>query len=370
MSGYNVTIKDRREKSIEVMSLPNELPHYERMESNMKKFISLLLTAFLALSLCAGATAEDIWAPGKTVFIECGARAGGGTDLIIRYITQALGELNPGVNFVVNNYDVADVGLAKAAYAEPNGLNLSVISVGNVTNFHAGSSNFDPNEVFTIVARVTAGGPQAYVATAGAPYHSFNELVDYIRTSDKKVKIGVNVGAMSHLSWLSAFNAIDPELNNMVNYVQSGGEADKLTNIASGSIDLANCSMNNAIAYEADGKLVVLGIIGPEAATRAATAELVGAELGEEFASLKEQGYDYSLDVGTYITLPAGTDPAIVEYVNAKLLELNGNETFEKGMKVMGQFSNVTNLEETKASWNAECEEFMEVMRELNMIVQ
>ena len=334
----------------------------------MKKIIALLLTALLTLSCCA-ALADEIWAPGKTVFIDVGARAGGGTDLIIRYITQALGELNPGVNFVVNNYDVADVGLAKAAYAEPNGLNLSVVSVGNVTNYHFGSSNFDPEEVFTVVARVTAGGPQAYVATAGAPYSNFNELVEYIRTSDKKVKIGVNMGAISHLSWLSAFNTIDPELNNMVNYVQSGGEADKLTNIASGSIDLANCSMNNAIAYEADGKLVVLGIIGPEAATREATGALVGAELGEQYASLKEQGYDYSLDVGTYLTLPAGTDPAIVEYVNAKLLELNGNETFENGMKTMGQFTNVTNLEETQAAWAAEVDEFVGLMRDLDMMV-
>ena len=336
----------------------------------MKKIIALVLIAILALSLCAGAVADEIWAPGKTVFIDLGARAGGGTDLIIRYITQALGELNPGVNFVVNNYDVADVGLAKAAYAEPNGLNLSVISVGNVTNYHAGTSNFDPEEVFTVVAKITDGGPQAYVATAGAPYHNFNELVDYIRTSDKKVKIGVNIGAISHLSWLCAFNAIDPELNSKVNYVQSGGEADKLTNIASGSIDLANCSMNNSIAYEADGKLVVLGLIGPKAATRAGTSELVGAELGEQYASLAEQGYDYTLECGTYMTLPAGTDPAIVEYVNAKLMELNGNEIYENGMKVMGQFSGVSNLEKTQADWAAEVKEFTGVMQTLNMIVQ
>ncbi|MBQ9195832.1 MAG: hypothetical protein IJ157_01215 [Clostridia bacterium] len=335
----------------------------------MKKIVALLLAAILTLSLGSVALADEIWAPGKTVFIDVGARAGGGTDLIIRYITQALGELNPGVNFVVNNYDVADVGLAKAAYADPDGLNLSVISVGNVTNYHFGSSNFDPDEIFTVVARVTAGGPQAYVATAGAPYSNFNELVDYIRTGDKKVKIGVNMGAISHLSWLSAFNAIDPELNNLVNYVQSGGEADKLTNIASGSIDLANCSMNNAIAYEADGKLVVLGIIGPEAATREATGALVGAELGEQYANLQEQGYDYSLDVGTYITLPIGTDPAIVEYVSNKLVELNGNETFENGMKTMGQFTEVLGLEETRAAWADEVEEFTGVMRDLNMMV-
>ena len=194
-------------------------------------------------------------------------------------------------------------------------------------------------------------------------------MVDYIRSGEKKLKIGVSLGAVSHFSWLSAFNAIDPELNNMVNYVAAGGEADKLTNIASGSIDLANCSINNAIAYEADGKLTVLGIIGPEEATREATAELVGAELGEQYANLQEQGYDYSLNIGTYITLPASTDPAIVEYVNAKFIELNGNETYENGMKTMGQFSGVSNLEKTQADWAAEVEEFMGVMHSLNMVV-
>ena len=60
----------------------------------MKKITALLLTAILALSLCFGAMADEIWTPGKTVFIDVGARAGGGTDLIIRYVTQALGELN------------------------------------------------------------------------------------------------------------------------------------------------------------------------------------------------------------------------------------------------------------------------------------
>ena len=39
------------------------------------------------------------------------AKAGGGTDLYTRYLTQALGEVCPGVNFVVNNYEVSEVGM-------------------------------------------------------------------------------------------------------------------------------------------------------------------------------------------------------------------------------------------------------------------
>lgn len=177
----------------------------------------------------------------------------------------------------------------------------------------------------------------------------------------------MSLGSTSHFAWLNTFNAIDPELNNMVSYVQSGGEADKLTNIASGSIDLANCSMNNAIAYQQDGKLKVLGTIGPDGADRAAIAKLVGTELGEEYASLPEQDIDYCLNAGAYIVLPAGTDSSIVEAVNAKLMELNGVETYEDGMKTMGQFSRVKNVADSQADFDAEVEEAIEVLNAMDM---
>ena len=335
----------------------------------MKKLFSVLLVAVMMLSLVASASAAEIWSSGKTVYVDVGARAGGGTDLLIRYMTKALGELNPGVNFVVNNYDVGDVGLAHAAYAKPDGLTLSVISVGNTSNYHAGTSNFKPLEMFKIAAKVVNGGPQAFVATAGAPYSNMAELVDYIRSGEKKLKIGVQLGGVSHFAWLNTFNAIDPELNNMVNYVQAGGEADKLTNIASGSIDLANCSMNNSIAYEADGKLVVLGTIGPDAATREATAALVGQELAENYASMPEQNISYCLNAGTYIVVPVGCSDEVVEYINAKFMELVGNQTYEDGMRTMGQFSGVKNVADSLADYEAEVAETLAVMEELNMVV-
>lgn len=359
----------------------------------MKQRLSaLLLAAALGLSLCACASddpgeaskapdtskdpgsntaapapVEEVWSSGDTVYFDVPARAGGGTDMLLRFCTTALTDLNSGVNFVVSNYDTGEVGVAHAANADKDGLTISVVSSGNVTNYYTGSSEYNPSEAFVIVAKLTNGGPQALVASADFPCNNMSELIEHIRSSEKKVKIGVALGSTSHFAWLNTFNAIDPALNDMVSYVQSGGEADKLTNIASGSIDLANCSMNNAVAYQQDGKLKVLGILGPDGADRAATAELVGAELGEEFASLPEQGIDYCLNAGTYLVLPAGTDPAIVEAVNAKLMELNGNSTYEDGMKTMGQFSGVKNVADSQADFAAEVDEAIEVLNAMDM---
>ena len=333
----------------------------------MKKIIALLLTAILTLSCCA-ALADEIWTPGTTVYVDVGARAGGGTDLMVRYITAGLAELNPGVNFVVVNYDVADVGSAHAAYADKDGLNLTVLSAVNVINYHSGSSAFDPETNFDVVGKVVAGGPQAYIAAPSYDFHSMEDVVNYIRSGEKKLNIGVSLGSMSHFAFLNTFNAIDPELNNMVNYVQSGGEADKLTNIASGSISFTNASMNNAMAYEADGKLTVVGIVGPEMADRAATSALVGVELGDQYKSMPEQGINYTLNAGSYVAIPAGTDPAIIEYINGKLLELEKSEAFVNGMNVMGSFISLKNVEESVADFKAEAEEFTAAMDALGML--
>ena len=53
----------------------------------------------------AAGDAVGPWKSGDNVYIDVPAKAGGGTDLYTRYLTQALGEVCPGVNFVVTNYD-------------------------------------------------------------------------------------------------------------------------------------------------------------------------------------------------------------------------------------------------------------------------
>ena len=43
-------------------------------------------------------TIEEVWPSGTTVYIDVPAKAGGGTDLYVRYTTAALGEICQGVD--------------------------------------------------------------------------------------------------------------------------------------------------------------------------------------------------------------------------------------------------------------------------------
>lgn len=175
----------------------------------MKKRLSALLLASalcLGLTACASddpgsaskapastnpdssspaAPAESVWSSGDTVYFDVPARAGGGTDMLLRYCTTALTDLNSGVNFVVNNYDTGEVGIAHAANADKDGLTISIISSGNVTGYYTGSSTYNPSEAFVITAKITNGGPQAFVSSADFPCNNMNELVEYIRSGEK-----------------------------------------------------------------------------------------------------------------------------------------------------------------------------------------
>ena len=86
--------------------------------------------------------------------------------------------------------------------------------------------------------------------------------------------------------------------------------------MASGSINIANCSIPNALSYDADGKLTVLGTLGPKVATIENMSELVGAELDAKFATTQEQNVSVTWDSNYYVVVPKDTPDEICIAIN------------------------------------------------------
>ena len=170
----------------------------------MKKLLALVLalTMVLSLAACGGSSApaatsaapaatqaasdgpvtiESVWPDGSTVYFDVPAKAGGGTDLYTRILTQALQEVYPKVNFVVTNYDTPEVGAEHAKNADPDGLTLSIAACTSMDSYLSGQSEVNPNVDYTPVAKLHDGGPQAIIAQPGAPYHNLKELGEYIQ---------------------------------------------------------------------------------------------------------------------------------------------------------------------------------------------
>ena len=315
-------------------------------------------------------TIEEVWPSGTTVYIDVPAKAGGGTDLYVRYTTAALGEICQGVNFVVTNYDTAEVGAEHTKNAKPDGLTLTATACTSMDNYLSGASNVNPVEDYVVVGKLNDGGPQAIIAKPGAPYHNLKELGDYIKDHPGELVVGCALGGTSQIILRSIIDSLGEGYGDMVNYVQCSSEADKLTQTASGSIDIANCSIPNAQAYEADGKLTILGTVGPKVATLESMSELVGLDLPDTFKTTMEQGIDFSWDAGYYLVAPAGTPDNICQAINSALVQLKDNKSFQDGMNTMATYLNTPDLPTSRADYEKEWKFQIECVDSLGLLAR
>ena len=343
----------------------------------MKKLLSLVVASALCLSLAAcgngGTTAENssapntssdptaeltidqVWPSGTTVYIDVPAKAGGGTDLYTRYLTQALGELYEGVNFVVTNYDTTEVARENTKNADPDGTHFLVHHAGMCLEYLSGSTNVNAMEDYQTVGVVNLGGPQAIIARPDAPYKNFAELGEYIKNNPGEVVIGCSLGGASQAAIYSVIEGLGEGYGEMVNWVQCSSEADKLTQTASGSIDIANCSIPNAQAYEADGKLTILGTVGPEVSTLETMEELLGTTLGDQYKSGPEQGIeDATFECSYYLWAPKDTPENICRAVNEAICAACEVQSYIDGNKAMATFLEAVDYDESQATFERE----------------
>lgn len=337
----------------------------------MKKILAAILVCamFLALAACGSqpapaatptpaaggdnapsqnpepAPAEISWPNGKDVYFEIGARAGGGTDMMIRFLTTPWATQIDG-NIVVNNYDTSEIASQNAKNAKPDGLTLTMCSIVNMDNYLTGVSEVNPLTDYTVVGKFTSGGPQVLVAKADAPFDDLAGLAEYASAHPGELLCGVGLGTASHMLWIN----LAEKLGNVeLNYVQSGAEADKMTNLAAGSIDLTNCSLNNAKSYEEAGNIKVLGILSP--------SDSVGKDdfdptLSDSYLTTWEQGVmGASWPGGGYICAPAGMDPALLQAIYDSMVMVENDPDFIAGMATMSQQIEFKGPEEAAADF-------------------
>ena len=293
------------------------------------------------------------WKSGDNVYVDVPAKAGGGTDLYTRYLTQALSEVCPGVNFVVTNYDTGEVGMEHVKNAKPDGLTLGTCHGGAIIQYLAGSSEVNIKDDLKAVGIMNQGGPQAIIAKPGAPYTNFTELAEYIKANPGEVVVGCSLGGTTQVLFTSLIEELTGDAN-AVNYVQCSSEADKLTNVAAGSIDIANCSIPNAVSYDADGKLTVLGSLGPKVATLENMSELVGTELDKKFATTQEQNVSVTWDSNYYVVAPKDTPDEICEAINEAIQKATTVQSFIDGNNKMATYIAAVNYEDTKKALETE----------------
>lgn len=311
----------------------------------------------------AEAAADDIGFPkGETITLVVPGKAGGGSDLGIRYYSEGLNRIY-GLKTTVTNYDSNTVGHQTVASAKPDGTTLTVATSALNIQYITGNAEVNPLKDFTVIACLQDNGFSTLAVPADAPYDDFAGFVEYAKAHPGELNAGMPAAGANTFLFGKLTAATGIELNS----VECASESDRLTNLAGGFIDIGVVGVGNALEYEKAGKLKVIGTVSSDGTTISEYPE----ELPDNYKTLQEQGFDNcTMSVFHYLLGPAGMDETMVKNMNAAMKAVVEDETVNAGIASIGNIPGWHDLEESRKIQEEEFAQDVEIAKNLDMFVQ
>ena len=266
--------------------------------------------AVLAVVMCAFAgCAWAQWVPERPIKLIVPFAPGAATDISARTISDRVAAIL-GQPIVIENQGAAsgDVGTEAGARAQPNGYTWTLAHDPPFTILpHVRKLNYDPLKDFDAVA-VIASIPMVLVVRPDLPVNSVQDLVALARANPGKLTIASSgTGATSHL----AAELFKYETGTDILHVPYKGQAQGVTDVLGGQVDMIFSSFGPVLQHIRSGKLKALGVSVP---TRYPSLPDVPT-----IAESGVPGFDFS--VWTGIAVPAGTPADVRARINAAVAE-------------------------------------------------
>lgn len=292
------------------------------------------------------AAAENYGFPKGTITWVVPGKAGGGSDLATRYLSEAMTK-DLGITNTVTNFDSNTVGHQNVANAQPDGSTIMLATGALNIQWITGNAEVNPTTDLTLIAALDDNGYSALCAPVNAPYNTFDEMIEYAKQNPGKLNAGMPSSGNNTFQFGKLQQAEDIQLNA----VEASSESDRLTNLAGGFIDLGFVGIGNAQEYEKAGKLKVLGTMAGDGLTIAD----YDASLGDQYKTLQEQGHeDLYWNVKHYVYGPAGMDAAQVQKINAAMSVLESDADCNAGLRSVGHIPEWHGVEDSIAIRDAE----------------
>lgn len=288
----------------------------------MKRIASLALALAMALTLasCGGKStgnggnssaasgASDGSAstggstyPNQTITLICPYGAGGGTDVLLRSLSDAASKI-AGVNIVVENITGGNgaTGVVTMMDAEPDGYTIGSCSGEWVALKEMGLApdGFDYNNAEKIMHYNF--DPACYLVPVDSPYQTLEDLINDAKANPGKITLGVTAAGGSHHLASLLFQKESGTEFNVIPY--SDGSAAAVTALISGQVDVGSVCPAEAAAQIQAGQVRILGICSEN---RLANYP--------DVPTLKELGYDVVYGAWRGLCAPKGTPDEVVE---------------------------------------------------------
>lgn len=220
---------------------------------------SMLLAALTGLA-CAGVAQAQTY-PSKPIRIVLPYSAGGPADVMVRAISQKLGD-SWGQPFVVDNKPGANEIIAADLVAKSpgDGYTFLVASDGAYSlnqNLYP-KIPYDPVKDFVPVAKLAVGNLML-VTRPDFPASNVKEFIDYVKRNPGKLNYGsIGAGGVNHLAsaWFNSINGLQME------HVAFKGLPPAVQELMAGRIDAMFAVTGGVAPFLESGKIKALAVSG------------------------------------------------------------------------------------------------------------
>jgi tripartite-type tricarboxylate transporter receptor subunit TctC len=268
-----------------------------------------VLPALLGLTLLAAPAAAQSDYPNRTVRIVVPATPGGGSDLFARLVAQHLSSAL-GQQFVVENRPGGGtlVGMDAVLNAPHDGYTL-YLSPSTTTSMHVARKTmpYDVAKVFTPVTQLVVL-PQALIIHPSVPAQTMKEFIAYAKRAPGKLSYGsAGIGTAPHMAMelLKSMAGID------IQHIPYRGVSQSVTDILGGRVSGMILNVLTAKPHIDGGALRALGVTGLRRTDAMPNVPTINEAAVPKYEALQWFG----------ILAPAGTPPAVINLLQAKIAE-------------------------------------------------
>jgi len=255
----------------------------------MKKWVSLLIVAVLALSLgaCGGGnkqtaaneSSDKEKYPNKPISVIVSFAAGGGMDVGARVLTPYL-EKELGVPVVVVNKPGGGgwIGWNELVTANPDGYTIGYLGTPNlITGYLDPKQNRKENlDSFTMIAKHVTDPGTISIRNDETRFKNIQELIDYAKTHEVTVTT-TGIGSDDHIAALK----LNKKFGTQFKMVHTNGSAEEVTMFLGGHVDVLFANVSDVMNLQKENQLNVLTVMAEER-----------SPLLPDVPTLKESGFE------------------------------------------------------------------------------
>jgi tripartite-type tricarboxylate transporter receptor subunit TctC len=265
----------------------------------------------LALGGVKFANAAEAWPPSSPIDVIVPFPAGGTTDILGRYVAEAVTKRIPDAKAIVQNVPGATgiIGCGQVARSKPDGSMLLMASIGTVVTNQFTYPNLPYKQSDLMPVINLAEIPNCLMVRPDLGVKTVQEFADLLRKNPDKYKFGSpGFGASGHISGV----LFCQQANVKAVHVPYKGAAPMITDLVGGHIDFVVDQLSGAVELIKAGKIQALAVTSK---TRSPVLP--------NLPTLIESGYpNYVMAPWYCVEARAGTPRPIIDKVNAALNQM------------------------------------------------